>query len=127
MIQISRLRCASLEMTEGECSPYFLISSGPIHIDGFPVPRGVPIPMVIHKLRPHACLINFNGYVILQMQGSIGDFVVKIYPEGFSRPSRYFRYGKRELLAGLWYYDYGYSHDLQYNKRIDKIIREGLS
>jgi len=40
----------------------------PQHIDGFPVPRGVRIPKVIRKLKPHASLINRNGYVVLQMQ-----------------------------------------------------------
>jgi len=98
---------------------------GPIHIDGFPVPRGVPIPRVIRKLRPHATLINFNGYVVVQMQGGIGDFGVKIYPEGFSRPSRYFRFGNRELLSGLWYFDDRYNHDREYNKRIDALMQEG--
>ncbi|UCF16504.1 MAG: hypothetical protein JSW59_03410 [Phycisphaerales bacterium] len=84
---------------------------GPIHIDGFPVPRGVPIPRVIRKLRPHAVLINFNGYVVLHMQEGLANFGVKIYPEGFSRPSRHFRYGNRELLPGLWYYDHRYRSD----------------
>ncbi|UCC97592.1 MAG: hypothetical protein JSW66_17330 [Phycisphaerales bacterium] len=98
---------------------------GPMHIDGFPVPGGVCIPKVIRKLRPHASLINFNGFVVLQMRGGIGDFGVRIYPEGFAAPRRYFRYGNRELLGGLWYYDYEYNHHPEYDKRIDEIIRTG--
>ncbi len=98
---------------------------GPMHIDGFPVPRGVRIPKVIRKLRPHASLINFNGYVVLQMQGGIADFGVRIYPEGFKAPRRYFSYGNRELLPGLWYYDYGYRHNPEYDKRIESVIQNG--
>ena len=99
---------------------------GPMHIDGFPVPRGVRIPKVIRKLRPHASLINFNGYVVLQMKVGTEYFGVKIYPEGFKVPGRrYFSYGNRELLPGLWYYDYGYRYDPEYNKKIDRIIKEG--
>jgi hypothetical protein len=98
---------------------------GPMHIDGFPVPRAVCIPKVIRKLRPHASLINFNGYVVLQMQGGMADFGVKIYPEGFREPRGYFEYGNRELLPGLWYYDYEYSDNPEYDKRIDEIIKKG--
>ncbi|MBN1805268.1 MAG: hypothetical protein JW837_08465 [Sedimentisphaerales bacterium] len=40
---------------------------GPMSIDGFPVPGYVRIPKVIKRLGPRASLINFAGYVILQM------------------------------------------------------------
>ncbi len=99
---------------------------GPMHIDGFPVPRGVRIPKVVRKLRPHASLINFNGYVVLQMQGGVViGFGVRIYPEGFKAPRRYFSYGNRELLPGLWYYDDKYNHNPEYDKRIETIIQKG--
>ncbi len=98
---------------------------GPIDHGGFPVPRGVPIPKVIRDLRPDACLINFDGYVILPIRAGTESFGVKIYPEGFERPRRYFSPGNRELLPGLWYYDRKYDHDPQYNKKIDEIIQTG--
>lgn len=109
----------------GPNDPMKYMPRGPIHIDGFAVPRGVPIPRVIRKLRPHACLINFNGYVVLQMQEGLTTFGVKIYPEGFKTPRRYFKPGNRELLRGLWYYDYRYRRDPAYNKKIDEIIQTG--
>jgi len=112
-------------LSKGPKDPMKYRPRGPIHIDGFPVPRGVPIPRVIRKLRPHACLINFNGYVVLHMHEGLATFGVKIYPEGFSRSRRYFSYGNRELLPGLWYYDGKYNHDPEYNERIDKIMQEG--
>jgi hypothetical protein len=112
-------------LRQGPKDPMNYRYPGPMHIDGFPVPRKVRIPKVIRKLRPHASLMNFNGYVVLQMQGGIVDFGVKIYPEGFSKPSRYFSYGNRELLPGLWYFDYNYNHNPGYNKRVDEIIQKG--
>jgi hypothetical protein len=98
---------------------------GPQHIEGFPVPRGVRIPKVIRKLRPHASLINRNGYVVLQMQGDLTDFGVRIYPEGFKGRRYYFTSGNRELLPGLEYYDYKYDRIPEYDKIIDEIIKNG--
>jgi hypothetical protein len=99
---------------------------GPIHILGFPVPRGVRIPKVVRKLRPHATLINFNGYVVVQMEEGIIGFGVKIYPEGYNKaPNRYFGYGNRELLPGLWYFDGKYDQIPGYGKKIDEIIKTG--
>lgn len=98
----------------------------PVHIDGIPVPRGVPIPRVIRKLRSHAVLINIEGYVVLHMGKGTPNYGVKIYPEGFKKPRYpFFRYGNRELLPGLWYYDHRYRRDPAYNKKIDEIIKTG--
>lgn len=98
---------------------------GIIYLGGFPVPRGVRIPKVIRDLRTYATRINFTGYLFLEMQGGVTGFGVRIYPEGFKAPSRYFSYGDRELLPGLWYYDYGYRHNPQYDKRIESVIQNG--
>ncbi|HEC03447.1 MAG TPA: hypothetical protein ENI81_07915 [Phycisphaerales bacterium] len=98
---------------------------GPIHIDGFPVPRGVPIPRIIWRIRPHAVLINFNGYLVLHMTEGLANYGVKVYPEGFKPPGDRFRYGHRELLPGLWYYDDRYRRDPGYNETIDEIIKTG--
>ena len=97
----------------------------PVHIDGIPVPRGVPIPRVIRKLRPHAVLINLDGYVVLHMGQGTPNYGVKIYPEGFKTSRDPFRYGHRELLPGLWYYDHRYRRDPAYNKKIDEIMQTG--
>ena len=98
---------------------------GIIYLGGFPVPRGVRIPKVIRKLRTYATRINFTGYLFLEMQGGVTGFGVRIYPEGFKAPSRYFSYGDRELLPGLWYYDYKYNRIPEYDKIIDEIIQKG--
>jgi hypothetical protein len=97
----------------------------PVHIDGIPASRIVPVPRVIRKLRPHAVLINLNGYIVLHMQEGLSNYGIKIYPEDFSRPSGNFRFGNRELLPGLWYYDYRYRQDPAYNEKISEILQTG--
>lgn len=107
-------------------NPMKYIVGRPVHIDGYRVPRGIPIPRVIRKLRPRAVLINLDGYVVLHMKEGLANYGVKIYPEGFERPRYpFFRYGHRQLLPGLWYYDHRYKSDPQYNRRIDEILRTG--
>jgi hypothetical protein len=112
-------------LSQGPKDPMNYRYFGPQHIEGFPVPRGVRIPKVIRKLRPHASLINRNGYVVLQMQGGLTDFGVRIYPEGFKGRRYYFTCGNRELLPGMEYYDYKYNRIPDYDKRIDEIIKKG--
>ena len=99
---------------------------GPMHIDGFPVPGNVRIPKVVKKLRPHAVLINFSGYVVLQMHENVIErFGLRIYPEDFKTRSRYFSYGNKQLLPGLWYYDRDYHNNPRYDKVIDYVIQNG--
>ena len=113
-------------LRQGPKDPMNYRPRGPIHILGFPVPRGVRIPKVVRKLRPHATLINFDGYVVLQMEEGIMGFGVKIYPEGYKKPpNRYYGYGNRELLPGLWYYDDKYGQIPGYGKKIDEVIETG--
>ncbi len=112
-------------LSQGPKDPMNYRYYGPQHIEGFPVPRHVRVPKVIRKLRPHASLINRNGYVVLQMQGDFTDFGVRIYPEGFKGRRYYFTSGNRELLPGLEYYDYKYDHIPEYDKIIDEIIKNG--
>jgi len=98
---------------------------GIIYLGGFPVPEGVRIPKIIRDLNTYDTRINFSGYLFLEMQGGVTGFGVRIYPDGFKAPGRYFSYGDRELLPGLWYYDYGYRCDPEYDRKIDRIIKEG--
>ena len=60
----------------------------------------------------------------MEMHGGMDHFGVRIYPEDFNEPDRYFKYVDRELLPGLWYYDDGYIHNPEYDKRIDTLIEE---
>jgi hypothetical protein len=59
------------------------------------------------------------------MEGGVSGYGVRIYPEDFKATSRYFNYGNKELLPGLWYYDDEYRRIPQYDKVIDYIIQKG--
>ena len=72
----------------------------------FPVPKEVQIPKAIQDLKPHALLMNSNGYLIIEMHGGMAHFGLLVYPEDFNVPFPGFRYGNRKLVEGLWYYDY---------------------
>jgi hypothetical protein len=97
----------------------------PFHILGVPVPRHVRIPKDVHQLRPHAIYINFDGYIVLQMEKSALGYGVNIYPEGYNKKHRDFRYDNKELIPGLWYFDDKYDIVPEYDKTIDYVIQKG--
>ena len=94
------------------------------HLGDIGVPKGVEIPQAIRDLKPRGCLISLDGYLTLEMHGGMDHFGVRIYPEDYKEPDRYFKYGDRELLPGLWYYDDGYLHNPEYDKRINELIEK---
>jgi hypothetical protein len=97
---------------------------GPRTLGNFSIPKGVQIPKAIRDLKPRGCFISYDGYLMLEMHGGMDHFGVQIYPEDYKKPDPPFKYGDRELLPGLWYYDEGYNHNPQYDKRIDELIEK---
>jgi hypothetical protein len=98
-------------------------SDGRIFLGFFNVPKGIQIPQAIKDLKS-GYVVDYDGYLLMEMHGGMDHFGVKIYPEGFKKPRDYFEYGDRELLPGLWYYDEGYINNPEYDKRIDALIKE---
>ena len=97
----------------------------------FVLPKEIQIPQAIRDLKSHACLISYDGYLTLEMQWffdhfrrEMSHFGVHIYPEDYEEPERNFKYGDRELLPGLWYYDEGYLRNPEFDKLIEKLIEE---
>ncbi len=88
------------------------------------LPKGVQIPETIQDIRPRGVFVDYDGYLRIEMHGGMDHFGVRIYPEDYKEPDRYFKYVDRELLPGLWYYDDGYIHNPKYDKRIDALIEE---
>lgn len=100
-------------------------SDGSVLGGGFSVPEGVQIPQAIRDIKPRRCLINYDGYLSVEVSTSRDLFLgVNIYPVEFKKPYRTFKYGDRELIPGLWYYDYEYFNNPEYDKRIDELIEE---
>ena len=109
--------------------------NGVSHLGNFKffLPEDIQIPQAIRDLKPFVCLISLDGYLTLEMHGGwdhikreMSHFGVYIYPEDFKEPEHNFKYGDKELLPGLWYYDEGYNHNPQYGERIDKMIEEHI-
>jgi hypothetical protein len=98
------------------------------HVGEIGVPKGITIPQAIRDLKPRGYLVNLDGYLILEMHGGMDHFGVQIYPEDFKELELNFKYGDRELLPGLWYYDEGYHYGPEkYDKRIDELIEEHMN
>ena len=108
-------------------NPY---ADGGIYLGSLNVPEGIHIPQAIKDLKSSYVLryeakdSYVSMYLLLKMHGGMDHFGVKIYPEDFKKPHDYFEYGDRELLPGLWYYDDGYLHNPEYDKRIDELIKK---
>jgi hypothetical protein len=97
----------------------------------FVLPEEIPIPQAIRDIKPYVCLISYDGCLTVEMHGGwdhikreMNHFGVNIYPEDFEEPERNFKYGDRELLPGLWYYDEGYLRNPEYDKWIEGLIEE---
>jgi hypothetical protein len=97
--------------------------NGTTLMGSFNVPEGVQIPQAIKDLRS-GCVVNYDGYLRMEMHGGMDHFGVLIYPVDFKKPYNSFEYGDKELLPGLWYYDDGYLHNPEYDKRIDELIKK---
>ena len=88
-------------------------------------PAASRFPKPILELAPTYVYIDENdsGRVMVEMHGGFDHFGVEAYAEDYKKPS-YFEYREKELLPGLWYYDDGYIHNPEYDKRIDTLIEE---
>jgi len=89
----------------------------------FHVPRGMQIPQAIRDLRPGTVLIDYYGYLIIEMHGGMDHFGVLIHPEGASEPYPSF-HGGRKLTEGLVYYDERYDYNPDYDKWIDALVEK---
>lgn len=66
--------------------------------------------------------------VVIAMMGGLDHFGVNAYQKNYTPPSDDFKYGDRELIPGLWYYDDGYREaPAWYGKKIDTLIENGIN
>lgn len=100
------------------------IEPGRYYLSGF---RSLPVvpefPQPIMDLAPNYVYIQ-DGYVKLEMHGGMDHLGVCAYPEDFEMPDPSFKYGNRELIEGLWYYDDGYEDNPRYQKKIDAMLQK---
>jgi hypothetical protein len=83
------------------------------------------LPDPIPSLQPNHVTLGEDGQVKIEMFVGWYPLGVQVYPEGFPNYPPPFKYGDRQLLPGLWYYDDGYSSNPdEYDKRIDHILEK---
>ena len=83
------------------------------------------LPQPILDLGPSYVRIDdIDGYMTLEMHGGMDHFGVYAYPEDYQKPFRNFEYRDRKLIEGLWYYDDGYLHNPEYDKRVEALIQK---
>ena len=91
-----------------------------------PDPQVSQFARPILELKPSYVYIDEDsGRVLIEMVDGLIHFGVCAYPEDFEVPFRGFEYGYKELIPRLWYYDYRYRENTQYEKIIDALIQEG--
>lgn len=102
------------------------LESGQYYIRTHPERQAEHFPKVILDLSPVHVYIDENdsGRVMLPMAAGLDHFGVTAYTEDYMKSNPKQKYGDRELIPGLWYYDDGYLDDPEYEKKIYKLIKE---
>lgn len=107
-----------LTWTDLEPGRRYLIRSAPRR------PEVSEFPQAIIDLAPNYVSVHRDGYMKLEMHGGMDHFGVYAYPEDYQKLFHNFEYRDRKLIEGLWYYDDGYLHNPEYDKRIDALIQK---
>ena len=93
-----------------------------------PDPDTSQFPQPILDLRPSYVYIDENdsGRVMVEMYGGLYHFGVEAYTEDYQKPPfAGFKFGDKELIHRLWYYDDGYEENPEYDKVIEALIQKG--
>lgn len=88
-------------------------------------PEASKFPKAILDLAPVQVRIPFEGCLMVEMHGGFDHFGLLAYSKSFKEPYPGFKYGAREVVEGLWYYDDDYNDELPaFKKRVDAWIEE---
>jgi hypothetical protein len=90
-----------------------------------PHPEASRFPQAILDLEPTYVIINPDGHVMVELHGGFLHYGVMAYPENYEKPIINFKYGDKELIPGLWYYDEDYDGNPKQQKRIEELIQKG--
>lgn len=90
-----------------------------------PDPETSRFPKPILDLEPtHIYIDDKDGRVMVELGGGLHHFGVYAYPDDYREPFHGFKYGDRELTAGLWYYNDGYHEKPDYYKNIEALLEK---
>ena len=82
-------------------------------------------PQPIQALRPTYVLVDGDGRVTIEMFGGLTHFGIHAYPEDYEVRFPGFKYGDRELIPNLWYYDDEYLRDPQFDRAVSELLERG--
>jgi len=116
------LLCACRQLSERVAIGNLCLGKYRVRLD--PAPEASQFPETIQDLGPSYVRIDDDGRVMIEMLGGLGHLGVLAYPGDYEKPFSDFRYGDRELVPDLWYYDDGYRADPDFDKVIDTILAE---
>jgi len=107
------------------------LESGQYYIRIHPERQAEHFPKVILDLSPVYVYIDENdsGRVMLPMAAGLDHFGVTAYTEDYMESNPKQKYGDRELIPGLWYFDNVYDDDPEsdnsgYDKKIEVLIQK---
>jgi len=81
-------------------------------------------PQIIRKLDPTVVWISDYNFLCIGIRAGMSHIGVYAYPEDFKAPYEKFKYGDKELIPGLWYFDEDYYLNPDYDKRIEKLLQK---
>lgn len=90
-----------------------------------PDPEALRFPQPILDLEATRVVINNDGRVAVELGGSLHHFGVFAYPEDYEYEEPLSRYGDKDLILGLWYYNDGYHERPGFGDDIDALIENG--
>jgi hypothetical protein len=99
------------------------VKPGTYDFGSSPDRKVLQFPQAIVDLRPKYVYIE-AGRVMIEMMGGLDHFGVLGYLEDYRAPVSDYKYGDKELIPGLWYYDDGYDENRRYSKEIDDLIEK---
>jgi hypothetical protein len=76
-----------------------------------PDPEVARFPKEIINLEPTYVIVASSGVVTIELHGGFLHYGVIAYPPDYEKPSHVFKYGDKELIDGLWYYDEDYEEE----------------
>ncbi len=120
-VLLEACRELSTRATTGEIKP------GRYQVFMDPAPEASTFPQPILDLRPTYVYIDeyIGGRVMLAMVGGLAHLGVEAYAKDFNEPWPNFKYGDRELIPGLCYYDDAYDDNPDYaKKKIEALLRK---
>ena len=81
-------------------------------------------PQVIRELDPTVVWLSHENFLCIGIRAGMSHIGMYAYPEDFKAPYEKFKYGDKELITGLWYFDEDYHFKPEYDKKIEKLLHK---